>query len=159
MQPQPSPQPIAVPCDDGSLLLIEPPPGWLLAPPTPPARLILLDPNTPGPLRPSINVVAQTLGKMTPEEYLTLNRLQLKGMGENAEVQRDEPLGTRSGAHLFEYVAHQGPVSVLCRQLILVHSGNAYVVTALAPAHQFEAYRGRLERALDSVAIKITAGS
>jgi hypothetical protein len=160
MTPQPTaPSPIAVPCEDGALLLIEPPAGWLMAPPTPPARLILIDPNVPGPPRPSINVLAQNLGKLTPEEYVTLNRLQLKGMGENAAIERDEPLGTRAGAHLFEYVAHPGPVSVRCRQLILLHGGTAYVVTALAPAHQFEAHRARFERALNSVVVKVGGGA
>ncbi len=155
-------EPIAVPCDNGALLLIEAPEGWLMSPPAPPARLSLLDPTSPGPLRPNINVVAQDLGKMTGEEYLTLTRLQLKGMGENATVERDEPIGRQSGesaSHLFEFVAQVGPMTVRCRQLILLHGGSAYIITALAPALQFEAYRARFERALTSVTLSLSAGS
>jgi hypothetical protein len=54
-------------------------------------------------------------------------------------------------------VAHVGPVPVRCRQLILLHGGSAYVITALAPALQFEAYRARLERALASVTVTFSA--
>src|SRR6266545_3889204 len=101
MTTQPARQaPIAVPCDNGALLLIQPPEGWLMAPPTPPARLLLLDPAAPPPMRPSLNVIAQDLGKMTPEEYLTFTRLQLKGMGENVVVERDEPLGRPLGGQV-----------------------------------------------------------
>jgi hypothetical protein len=148
-----------VPCDNGGLLLIEPPEGWVMAPPAPPARLALLDPNAPGPVRPNLNVLAQDLGKMTPEEYLTLTRLQFKAMGDNVNVERDQPLDRAGGGHLFEYVANVGPVAVRCRQLILLQGGWAYCVTALAVAHQFEAYRARFEAALGSVVLRLSAGA
>jgi hypothetical protein len=159
MTTAPTRQPIAVPCENGALLLIEPPEGWLMSPPAPPARLSLLDPRAPAPLRPNLNVVAQDLGKMTPEEYLTLTRLQLKGMGANAAVERDEPLGRGSGGHLFEYVANLGPMAVRCRQLILLQDGWAYCVTALALVHQFEAHRAAMEGALNSVVLRLSTGA
>src|SRR5262245_54550403 len=127
-------EPIAVPCDNGALLLIRPPEGWLMAPPQAPARLLLLDATAPGPFRANINVVVQNLGQMTPEEWLTLTRLQLKSMGEKVTIERDEALGKRPGGHLFEYSALLGPVFVRCLQLILLQGGAAYVITALAPA-------------------------
>jgi hypothetical protein len=158
MTPPPTPQPpIAVPCDNGALLLIEPPEGWLMSPPAPPSRLLLLDPAAPVP-RPNINVIVQDLGKMTAEEYLTLTRLQLKGMGDNVVVERDEPLGRPPGGQVLEFTAQLGPMSVRCRQFILLHGGSAYVITALATAHQFEAYRSRFERALTSVTLTLSPG-
>jgi hypothetical protein len=153
----PARQPIAVPCDNGALLLIEPPEGWLMSPPQPPARLLLLDPTAPGPFRPNINVVQQKLGRMTPEEWLTLTRLQLKSMGEHVRVERDETLGKQGGGHLFEYTAQVGPVFLRCLQFILLQGGAAYMITALAAADQFEAYRSRLESSLFSVTLTLSA--
>jgi hypothetical protein len=157
MTPVPTgPSPIAVPGDHGELLLLEAPPGWLMTPPTPPARLALLDPNASGGFWPNVNVVIQDLGTMTPEEYLTLGRLQLKAMGEQARVEHDEPIGPgSSGGRVMEFVAYNGQVPVRCRQLILLQGGSAYVVTATAAAHQFEAYRPRFDRVFSSVALRL----
>jgi hypothetical protein len=151
--------PIAVPCEHGALLLIEPPEGWLMAPPVPPARLYLLDPNAPGPFRPNLNVVVQELGKLTPEDYVQLTRLQLKALGDGAVVERDQPLGPARTGHLFEVVFHGGPVTVCSRQVILLHAGSAYVLTAMAAADEFRAYRARFEKALESVTIRLGSGS
>jgi hypothetical protein len=148
--------PIAVPCDDGALLMITPPEGWLMAPASPPARLSLLDPSAAGPFRANINIVAQNLGKMTVEEFMTLNRLQMKAMGDNLVVERDEPIGSGKGGHLFEFRAYGGPVSLRGRQLILLHAGTAYLVTAMAALNQFEAYRSRFETSLASVCVSIS---
>jgi hypothetical protein len=52
-----------------------------------------------------------------------------------------------------------GPWTIRGRQLILLHHGMASVVTAMAPADQFEAYRHRQETALESVTVRIAAGS
>ena len=150
-------EPIAVPCDNGALLMIRPPEGWLMSPPQPPARLLLLDPAAPGPFRPSINVVVQKLGQLTPEEWLTLTRLQLKSMGEHVTIERDEELGKQSGGHLLEYTAQIGPLSVRCLQFILLQGGAAYMITALAAADQFEAYRSRLESSVFSVTLTLSA--
>jgi hypothetical protein len=149
--------PIAVPCDNGALLLIRPPEGWLMSPPQAPARLLLIDAAAPGPFRANINVVVQNLGQMTPEEWLTLTRLQLKSMGEKVTIERDEALGKRPGGHIFDYTAQFGPVSVRCLQLILLQGSAAHVITALAPADQFEAYRSRLESSLFSVTLTLSA--
>jgi hypothetical protein len=160
MNPVPSSSsPVALPCERGALLLMEPPAGWAMAPPVPPARLYLLDPDASGEVRPGINVVVHDLGQLSPAEYLTLSRLQLKGLGANAVVEVDQPLDDRGGGHLFEAVLQAGPWALRGRQLILLHQGTAYVVTAMAPADQFEAYRPRLEKALESVLIRIGSGS
>jgi hypothetical protein len=149
-------EPIAVPCDNGVLLLIRPPAGWLMSPPQPPARLLLIDPAAPGPFRPNLNIVAQPLGQLTPEEWLTLTRLQYKSMGDKVTVERDEALGKYPGGHVFEYTARFEPLSVRCLQLILLQGGTAYLVTALAAAHEFEAYRPRLEASLLSVTLTLS---
>ncbi len=158
MNPQPTcPSPVAVPCENGVLLMIEPPPGWVMGPASPPCRLALLDPQWPGPGWPNINVVVQGLGNMTPEEYLTLSRLQMKGMGDNVVVERDQPLGT-PGGHVFEMQVQVGQALIRCRQLIVQHDSYAYVVTAMAPADRFEAYRACFERSLGSVSLTIRKG-
>ncbi|HYT88300.1 MAG TPA: hypothetical protein VEL76_06240 [Gemmataceae bacterium] len=130
-----------------------------MSPPTPPARISLLDPNAAGPLRPNINVVAHSLGKMSAEEYLTLTRLQFKGMGDQVVIERDQPLGRHLGGHLFEYVANLGAVSVRCRQVMLFDGGWAYLITGLALAHQFEAYRTQVETSLNSVVLRLSTGA
>jgi hypothetical protein len=125
-----------------------------MAPANPPARLVLLDPQSPDPFRPNVNVLAQSLGTMTPEEYLTLSRLQMKAMGESVAVELDEPLGT-AGGHLFEFQAQVGGVQVRCRQLIVLFGGSAYVVTAMATPARFEQCRGRLTACLASVSLSV----
>ena len=149
--------PIAVPCDAGTMLLLEPPPGWLMSPVQLPARVGLIDPNAQGPFWPNINVVVQDLGKMTVDEFVTLTRLQLKALGDAAVVQRDESIGPESAGHRFDFISYSGPVPVRCQQLILFHSGRAFVVTALASLQQFDNYRSRFEKVFDSVAIRVTA--
>src|SRR5262249_51871231 len=104
-------------------------------------------------------VVAQNLGKMTPDDYLTLTRLQFKGLGDNITVYKDEPLGRPGGGHLFEFVATLRQMPVRTRQFILLQAGSAYVITALAPADQFEGLRARLEESLASVTLKLAAGA
>ncbi len=158
MTPQmPASSPVAVPCDEGVLLLIDPPPGWVMAAPTPPSRLTLLDPTAAGPSWPSLNVLVQDLGKLSTDEFLTLSRLQMKAAGDSVTVERDEPVGREpGGAHRFEFLAAAAPRPVRCRQLILFHGRRAFIVMALAPSQQFEAYRAAFERALDSVMLRVT---
>src|SRR5262245_3129049 len=96
---------VAVPCGAGVMLLLEPPEGWVMAPPNPPAQLILLDPLAPGPFRPNINLVVQDLGRMTTEEFLTLSRLQMKGLGDKAALVTDAPMSGLA-SHLFEFLAY-----------------------------------------------------
>lgn len=154
MIPTPSStSPIAVPCDNGALILIQPPEGWLMSPPQPPAKLALLDPNAPGPFFPNINVLDQDLGQMNVDEYLTLTRLQFKAMGDTVAILRDEALG--KSAHWFEFISYATPLPIRCRQQVLFHSGRAYLVTAMAALHQYDAYRDRFEQCLGSVALRI----
>ena len=96
---------------------------------------------------------------MTVDEYLTLSRLQIKALGENGTMVRDAPLGPTGGGHVFEFISYVGPTPIQCRQLILFQTGRAFVVTALTSAHQYEDYRRRLEKALDSVTIRFSGGS
>jgi hypothetical protein len=128
-----------------------------MAAPAPPVRFAILDPDGPGPNWPTIKVVVQDLGKLTTDEYLTLSRLQMKAAGDSMVVERDEPIGQPGGAHCFEFLAYAGTQPLRCRQLILFHGRRAFVVSALTPSHQFDAYRARLERALGSVGLRVSA--
>jgi hypothetical protein len=149
--------PLAVPCDQGVLLLIEPPEGWVMAAPTPPAKLTLLDASAPGPTWPNINLTVQDLGKLTPDEFVLLSRLQMKSLGDSVVVEKDEPIGRDSGVHRFDFLAYPVGQPVRCRQHIMFHGRRAYVLTAMAPSAQFEAYRERFARTLDSVVLRISA--
>jgi hypothetical protein len=122
----------------------------------PPARLVLLDPNAPGPFPPRITLATQDLGTMSPDEVLAATRLQMKAQGDRVLVERDEALGGSPGGHLFEFVAFTGSGALRGRQRILFQGSGAYLLTALAPSHQFEAYRVRFETAFGSVALSST---
>src|SRR5262249_58042694 len=137
----------------GVRVLLSPREVWASPPPTPPALLILIDPSSPGPFWPNINLVVQDLGKLTTEEFVTLTRLQLKALGDNAVAERDEPMGP--AGHLFEFLAHAGPVPTRCLQHVFFHLRRAYILTAVAASQQFEAYRERFESSFRSVALKI----
>jgi hypothetical protein len=156
----PSAAPIAVPCDMGLTVMIEPPDGWVVAPANPPARLALVDSHASGPFMANITFGIQELNSMTPAECLTLARLQFKAMGETVVVERDEPAGSPpTPGHIFEFVAHPGPLPVRTRQVVLFHGGRALVLTAITAASQFESYRARIERCLGSVVLRFSGVS
>jgi hypothetical protein len=156
----PSTAPIAVPCDMGVVALLEPPEGWVIAPPNPPARLALMDAAGPGPFWPNITLSVQDLNNMTHAEYLTLARLQFKAMGEAMSLERDEPSGSPPcEGHVFEFLAYPGPIPVRSRQLVMMQGGRAFVLTAITAANQFESYRARIERCFASLVLRFGGAS
>jgi hypothetical protein len=113
-------------------------------------KVVLLSPTAEATFRANVNVSVQLLRGLTPEEFLTLSRLQLKQLTGRPRADRDEPAARPAGAHLLEWRTEVGPVSIQARQLIVTDSHKAYVVTAMAPATSELLYRRQFDLVFES---------
>jgi len=113
-------------------------------------KVVLLSPTAEANFRANVNVSIQLLRGLTPEEFLMLSRLQLKQLTGLPRAERDEPATRPAGAHILEWTTEVGPVSIKARQLIVMDSHKAYVVTAMAPANSELLYRREFDLVFDT---------
>ena len=74
-------------------------------------RVILFHPFATTGFRTNINVIVQQIGVMTPDDFLTLSRLQMKGISAHPLMDVDQPTATLAGAHFFEVARPNGPAT------------------------------------------------
>jgi hypothetical protein len=132
---------------------LEPPAGWAVdATGRQGTRVIFLHPVVDRSFQANLNVVVEPLGDMTPDEYLTLCRLQLKRVPAQVTFEQDRPAAEPAGCHLLEYTLVGGPLALGVRQLICTADGKVYVVSATAPRDTFDLYRAAFEASQASFA-------
>src|SRR5438477_12601429 len=69
-------------------------------------RVILFKLPATSAFRANINVTVHDLGGMTPSEFLTFSRLQIKQMSGHPKLDIDQPATQPAGAHAFEQRTH-----------------------------------------------------
>ena len=131
---------------------LEVPPEWLIDNSGQQGTLVMLfQPVKNGDFRPNLGVVAHSLAPLTPEEYVTLSRLQAKRLSGKSTLDVDQVANTAMGGQIIEWSSLQmGPVAIRFRQLLIVNKGIAFTITATAGGHQFEGLRVLLESMLSS---------
>lgn len=136
--------------DPDTLFTIDVPNGWLVdSSGQMGSSVILFHPQVEHNFRTTINVVVHQLGALTPEEFLTLTRLQLKQLPEFT-LQVDDSISQPPGARLLEWAAEPGPMPLKVRQLLVYQRDNVYVVTATALLALFEFQRNTIETTVSS---------
>jgi|GEM_PF-3691293 len=138
--------------DPETLFSLQIPPGWALdTSGQGGSRAILYHPEAWSGFRPSVNVVVQLLGGLTPEEFLTMTRLQIKQVTGQPQPERDEQSGALLGGQVIEYTAEFGTGAVLrVRQDYYFHAGRAFILTATAPNETYARVAAAFERILAS---------
>ena len=127
------------------------PAGWLLDSSGQQGTRIIIFASPPNvDFRANINVMIHKLAAITPAEFLTLSRLQLKQMTGPPNLEIDHPAAQPPGAHIFEWHAPMGSLHLKMRQLITFRPPLAFVVTATALFNDFDQFRQDFEAALDS---------
>ena len=141
--------------DPQELFSLHVPEGWLVdSSGQQNTRVILLHPTTEANFRVNVNVTVQELRALTPDEFLTMSRLQLKQLTGSPRAERDEPAERRGGGHRLESTMTLGAVTIETRQLIVLDGGKAYVVTATAPAGSAANYQREFEVVFESFQLR-----
>ena len=113
------------------------------------SRVALLHPTPEDGFRANVNVVVNLNPHLSPVEFLTLSRLQIKQVTGLAKLGIDEP-AARPNSHLLEWSAQAGSALLQCRQLIVFGAARVFVVTATALLSRFESHRATFAAVLDS---------
>jgi hypothetical protein len=122
-----------------------------------PVRVILYEPSAAKGFRANINVIVDSIGPTTAEEYLALTRLQVAQMSGRPRLHVDQPDQVKD-RWLLEWHARMGAMHIKVRQLIVFRRGSALVVSATALYDRFSEYRPAFEAALDSFRVSEEAG-
>jgi hypothetical protein len=137
--------------DPETLFSLHVPPGWLVDDSgRQGTKVLLFHPAGSPDFRANVNVTVQNLGGLTGDEFLTLSRLQFKQLSGGIPMERDEPADRPAGAHLFEWSAPLGPLSLRVRQLIAFGGGKAFVLTATAKEQDFAALLPDVQQIVES---------
>ena len=96
----------------------------------------------------NINVVQQGVSPLTVDEYVVLNRLQLKKMSQSETLQRDEQI--RAGVHVFESIIDQGEVPIWMRQQVFFAGKDAFTVSVSCAVGQQAESMEAFEQVLES---------
>jgi hypothetical protein len=102
---------------------------------------MLFAPEVDDNFRANVNVIVQELAPWTPEEYVTISRLQLKKLSNLAALPVDGPAPRLPGSWLLEWTTWEAPIPVRGRQLLAFRAGRAFVLTATATAASFARHR------------------
>ncbi len=114
------------------------------------SRVVLYGPTVEDTFRANVNVVVQDLAPLSPDEFVSLSRLQLKKLSNMATLPVDEPSPRLAGGHVLEWTTWEAPIPIRGRQLLAFNADQAYIVTALASADSFPLHEPILQAVLDS---------
>jgi len=117
------------------------------------SKVILYHPTAEEGFRANINVLVHDLAPLTPEEYLTLSRLQLKQLTGFAQLPTDASATDRPDAHIFEWMTDRPTPPVRVRQLVVFAESRAITISATASLDRFESYRAEFDQVLDSFSL------
>lgn len=112
--------------------------------------VVLFGPTVDDDFRANVNVIVQEIAPWTPEEYVTLSRLQLKKLSNLATLPVDEPAPRLPGGWVLEWTTWEAPIPVRGRQLIAFRAGRAFVVTGTATAASFARHEPLFRAVFDS---------
>ncbi len=118
------------------------------------SRVILYAPTVDDDFRPNVNLLLQAVPPLTPAEYITLGRLQLRRMSNLVKLPVDEPVSRLAGGWVLEWTTWEAPIPVHGRQLIAFRGEKAFVLTAMATAKSFERYEQLFHTVLDSFQLR-----
>jgi hypothetical protein len=121
------------------------------------SRLLLFAPNAAPDFQPNVNVTMQDLAGVTPEDFLTVTRIQLKQFAGTPNLDVDAPTGDAFGGHVFEWTTRRPPFPLHGRQVATFAAGRVYVVTATAKAEQFDQLRPAFEEVMASFEVLAAA--
>jgi hypothetical protein len=137
--------------DQHGLFSLTVPQGWLLdASGQHGSRAVLLHPAAEEGFQANVNVVVCPNPHLSPDEFLTFTRLQLKQLTGLERLDVDKLAGRRDGGHVLEWAAQAGPAVLRHRQLLVFDVGRVFVVTATALDSRFEAHRPEFAAIMDS---------
>ncbi len=115
------------------------------------SRLVILAPVPPGEFQANVNVTTQDLVGITPDEFITVTRIQLKQFAGSPQLDVDEPAAPPASGHVFAWTTHRGGAAVHGHQVAFFRGRRCYVVTASARRDQFDQLRPEFEAILGSV--------
>ncbi|MBI1916063.1 MAG: hypothetical protein HYS12_15220 [Planctomycetes bacterium] len=138
--------------DPDTLFSLAVPPGWLVdTSGQQGSKVTFFCPEVEDNFRTNVTVVVQPLAPLTPEEFVTLSRLQIKQLSGNSRLAVDQEEDRPAGARTFEWTALKlFPIPLRFRQRIVVDRGMTYGVICTAPMHRFEDYRELFDATLSS---------
>lgn len=114
------------------------------------SRLVLFAPSAPGDFQPNVNVTAQDLHGVTPDEFVTVTRIQLKQFAGSPHLDVDAPAGDPATGHVFAWTAQRAAGPLRGHQVLTFHAGRCYALTLTAPPEQFDRLRPEFEAILGS---------
>ena len=96
-------------------------------------------PDQTSDFRSNCSVLLVDVPNLTNEEYVIMNRLQLKQLSGGETLDRDESLDT---AHVFEWINNETSTPWWVRNQLFFGKGNVLTVSASCPNHQKEKFIG-----------------
>lgn len=109
-------------------------------------KVIFYQPDIDDGFRANVNVIVHDLGPLSPDEYLTLSRLQLKQITGFPRLPTDGPTDTPVNAHIFEWMTDWATPAVRVRQMVAFAGSSAITVTATASLDRFENHRAEFDQ-------------
>jgi hypothetical protein len=128
------------------------PDGWQRgAAANPAVVLAVVRPDRPDEFQPNVQLVRHPRTPLTPEEYVTLSRLEAKRLSGRADLAADGPPAAGTAAWVLEYETDRlAGRSLRFRQHVHFLGDDAFVLTATAPPQAFERLRAEIEVVLSS---------
>lgn len=156
---QTAPGPPASYVDPAGQFAVTAPPGWWVdTSGAQGSRVIFFCPAADPGFQPNLNVLLQPLGGLTPDEYLTMTRLQLKQMAGPDRLWADQARPGPPPGHVFEWLLPLNPGTLRARQLTVFLPRAALILTATALLPQFEPLRPAFESIFESVRLRTPPG-